>query len=69
MKAGTVALNAALLLSNRALLPVADKVAFGFDGAAARGTKRVTSIAASAQLADEFQAWLARPDMDKVGSL
>ena len=31
--------DAALLLSNRALLPVADRVAFGFDGAAARGTK------------------------------
>ncbi len=31
--------DAALLLSNRSLLPVADKVAFGFDGAAARATK------------------------------
>ena len=31
--------DAALLLSNRALLPVADRVAFGFDGAAARGVK------------------------------
>jgi len=31
--------DAALLLSNRALLPVADRVAFGFDGKAARGTK------------------------------
>ncbi len=31
--------DAALLLSNRALLPVADRVAFGFDGAAARRTK------------------------------
>jgi UDP-N-acetylglucosamine--N-acetylmuramyl-(pentapeptide) pyrophosphoryl-undecaprenol N-acetylglucosamine transferase len=28
--------DAALLLSNKALLPVADRVAFGFDGAAAR---------------------------------
>lgn len=32
--------DAALLLSNRSLLPVADRVAFGFDGAAARGTKQ-----------------------------
>lgn len=32
--------DAALLMSNKALLPVADKVAFGFDGDAARGTKR-----------------------------
>ena len=31
--------DAALLLSNRALLPVADRVAFGFEGPAARGTK------------------------------
>ena len=31
--------DAALLLSNRGLLPVADRVAFGFDGEAARGTK------------------------------
>ena len=32
--------DAALLLSNKALLPVADKVAFGFDGAAAHKTRR-----------------------------
>ena len=32
--------DAALLMSNRALLPVADRVAFGFDGAAAVRTKR-----------------------------
>jgi UDP-N-acetylglucosamine--N-acetylmuramyl-(pentapeptide) pyrophosphoryl-undecaprenol N-acetylglucosamine transferase len=32
--------DASLLLSNRALLPVADRVAFGFDGAAARQVKR-----------------------------
>ena len=31
--------DAALLLSNRWLLPVADRIAFGFDGAAARGTR------------------------------
>jgi UDP-N-acetylglucosamine--N-acetylmuramyl-(pentapeptide) pyrophosphoryl-undecaprenol N-acetylglucosamine transferase len=32
--------DAALLMSNRALLPVADRVAFGFDGAAATTTRR-----------------------------
>jgi UDP-N-acetylglucosamine--N-acetylmuramyl-(pentapeptide) pyrophosphoryl-undecaprenol N-acetylglucosamine transferase len=32
--------DASLLLSNRALLPVADRVAFGFDGAAAARIKR-----------------------------
>ena len=32
--------DAALLMSNKALLPVADRVAFGFDGAASHGVKR-----------------------------
>ncbi|HEY4068687.1 MAG TPA: undecaprenyldiphospho-muramoylpentapeptide beta-N-acetylglucosaminyltransferase [Burkholderiaceae bacterium] len=32
--------DASLLMSNRALLPVADRIAFGFDGAAAQKTKR-----------------------------
>ena len=32
--------DAALLLSNRSLLPVADRVAFGFDGEAAQRTKQ-----------------------------
>jgi UDP-N-acetylglucosamine--N-acetylmuramyl-(pentapeptide) pyrophosphoryl-undecaprenol N-acetylglucosamine transferase len=32
--------DAALLMSNRALLPVADKIAFGFDGTASHGVKR-----------------------------
>jgi UDP-N-acetylglucosamine--N-acetylmuramyl-(pentapeptide) pyrophosphoryl-undecaprenol N-acetylglucosamine transferase len=32
--------DAALLMSNRALLPVADAVAFGFEGAAAQGVKQ-----------------------------
>jgi UDP-N-acetylglucosamine--N-acetylmuramyl-(pentapeptide) pyrophosphoryl-undecaprenol N-acetylglucosamine transferase len=32
--------DASLLMSNRALLPVADRIAFGFDGEAARKTKR-----------------------------
>jgi UDP-N-acetylglucosamine--N-acetylmuramyl-(pentapeptide) pyrophosphoryl-undecaprenol N-acetylglucosamine transferase len=34
--------DAALLLSNKALLPVADGVAFGFDGQAAAATRRAT---------------------------
>ena len=32
--------DASLLMSNRALLPVADRIAFGFDGEAARKTRR-----------------------------
>ncbi|MEO6033602.1 MAG: undecaprenyldiphospho-muramoylpentapeptide beta-N-acetylglucosaminyltransferase [Burkholderiaceae bacterium] len=32
--------DASLLLSNRALLPVADRIAFGFDGPAAKRTRR-----------------------------
>jgi UDP-N-acetylglucosamine--N-acetylmuramyl-(pentapeptide) pyrophosphoryl-undecaprenol N-acetylglucosamine transferase len=32
--------DASLLMSNKALLPVADRIAFGFDGDAARRTKR-----------------------------
>ncbi len=32
--------DASLLMSNKALLPVADRVAFGFDGAAAASTQR-----------------------------
>jgi UDP-N-acetylglucosamine--N-acetylmuramyl-(pentapeptide) pyrophosphoryl-undecaprenol N-acetylglucosamine transferase len=32
--------DASLLMSNRALLPVADRIAFGFDGAAAQRVKR-----------------------------
>ncbi len=32
--------DAALLMSNKALLPVADRIAFGFDGEASHGVKR-----------------------------
>jgi UDP-N-acetylglucosamine--N-acetylmuramyl-(pentapeptide) pyrophosphoryl-undecaprenol N-acetylglucosamine transferase len=32
--------DAALLMSNKALLPVADRIAFGFDGPASHGVKR-----------------------------
>ncbi|MDI1257939.1 undecaprenyldiphospho-muramoylpentapeptide beta-N-acetylglucosaminyltransferase [Aquabacterium sp.] len=55
--------DAAMLMSNRALLPVADAVAFGFDGPAANSTKlaRVTGnpvraeIEAIAMPTDRFQ--------------
>ncbi len=45
--------DAALLLSNRSLLPVADRVAFGFDGVAAQNTKNavVTGNPVRAQIA------------------
>jgi UDP-N-acetylglucosamine--N-acetylmuramyl-(pentapeptide) pyrophosphoryl-undecaprenol N-acetylglucosamine transferase len=44
--------DAALLMSNRALLPVADAVAFGFDGPAASGTKlaRITGNPVRAEI-------------------
>lgn len=44
--------DATLLLSNRSLLPVADRVAFGFDGPAARGVKNavVTGNAVRAEI-------------------
>jgi UDP-N-acetylglucosamine--N-acetylmuramyl-(pentapeptide) pyrophosphoryl-undecaprenol N-acetylglucosamine transferase len=44
--------DAALLLSNKALLPIADAVAFGFDGAAAASTKhaRVTGNPVRAEI-------------------
>jgi UDP-N-acetylglucosamine--N-acetylmuramyl-(pentapeptide) pyrophosphoryl-undecaprenol N-acetylglucosamine transferase len=44
--------DAALLLSNKALLPVADRVAFGFDGPAAQGVKhgRVTGNPVRAEI-------------------
>ncbi|RZL00461.1 MAG: undecaprenyldiphospho-muramoylpentapeptide beta-N-acetylglucosaminyltransferase [Rubrivivax sp.] len=55
--------DAAMLMSNRALLPVADVVAFGFDGPAANSTKlaRVTGNPVRAEIeaipvpADRFQ--------------
>jgi len=44
--------DAAMLMSNRALLPVADAVAFGFDGPAAKSTKlaRVTGNPVRAEI-------------------
>jgi len=46
--------DASLLLSNKALLPVADAVAFGFDGDAARNTKR--SVVTGNPVRTEFEA-------------
>lgn len=46
--------DASLLMSNRALLPVADTVAFGFDGAAATKTKR--SVVTGNPVREEIEA-------------
>lgn len=56
--------DAALLMSNRALLPVADRVAFGFDGADAKRTKqaRVTGN----PVRSEIEA-LPAPDLRLAG--
>ncbi len=51
--------DAALLLSNKALLPVADRVAFGFDGEAARGTKR--AVVTGNPVRAEIEAIVAPP--------
>ncbi len=57
--------DASLLLSNRSLLPVADRVAFGFDGPAARSVKNavVTGNAVRAEieaLPEPAQRWAGR---------
>ncbi len=57
--------DAALLLSNKSLLPVADRVAFGFDGAAAQATKNaiVTGNPVRAEieaLPEPAQRWAGR---------
>jgi UDP-N-acetylglucosamine--N-acetylmuramyl-(pentapeptide) pyrophosphoryl-undecaprenol N-acetylglucosamine transferase len=57
--------DAALLMSNRSLLPVADRVAFGFDGEAAMKTRHavVTGNPVRAEieaLADPSQRWAGR---------
>ncbi len=57
--------DAALLLSNKSLLPVADRVAFGFDGAAAQTTKNaiVTGNPVRAEieaLPEPAQRWAGR---------
>ena len=57
--------DATLLLSNRSLLPVADRVAFGFDGPTARSVKKavVTGNAVRAEieaLPEPTQRWAGR---------
>ena len=56
--------DAALLLSNRSLLPVADRVAFGFDGPAAHGTRR--GVVTGNPVRAEIEA-LAAPSTRFVG--
>ena len=56
--------DAALLLSTRALLPVADRVAFGFDGAAARATKH--AVVTGNPVRAEIEA-LPRPEARFAG--
>ena len=56
--------DAALLLSNRSLLSVADKVAFGFDGAAARTTRR--AVVTGNPVRAEIEA-LASPEQRFAG--
>jgi UDP-N-acetylglucosamine--N-acetylmuramyl-(pentapeptide) pyrophosphoryl-undecaprenol N-acetylglucosamine transferase len=52
--------DAALLLSNKALLPVADRVAFGFDGAATR-RRRSTAVVTGNPVRAEIEACPRRP--------
>jgi UDP-N-acetylglucosamine--N-acetylmuramyl-(pentapeptide) pyrophosphoryl-undecaprenol N-acetylglucosamine transferase len=56
--------DASLLLSNRALLPVVDRIAFGFDGDAARRTKR--AIVTGNPVRAEIEA-LAPPEQRLAG--
>jgi UDP-N-acetylglucosamine--N-acetylmuramyl-(pentapeptide) pyrophosphoryl-undecaprenol N-acetylglucosamine transferase len=56
--------DASLLLSNRALLPVADRIAFGFDGDAARRTKH--ALVTGNPVRAEIEA-LAPPDQRLAG--
>jgi UDP-N-acetylglucosamine--N-acetylmuramyl-(pentapeptide) pyrophosphoryl-undecaprenol N-acetylglucosamine transferase len=56
--------DAAMLLSNKSLLPVADRVAFGFDGAAAQGTKN--AVVTGNPVRAEIEA-LAPPEQRLAG--
>lgn len=66
--------DAALLMSNRALKPVADRIAFGFDGAAAATTKRgiVTGNPVRAEIealpASQTTAWSHAPTWSRGSS-
>lgn len=61
--------DAALLMSNRALLPVADAIAFGFDGKAARGTKRAVVTGNPVRAAIEALPEPRRRFADRSGGL
>lgn len=56
--------DAALLMSSRALLPVADRIAFGFDGAAAARTRR--ALVTGNPVRAEIEA-LAEPEQRYAG--
>jgi UDP-N-acetylglucosamine--N-acetylmuramyl-(pentapeptide) pyrophosphoryl-undecaprenol N-acetylglucosamine transferase len=61
--------DAALLLSNRALLPVADRIAFGFDGPAAGGTRRSVVTGNPVRAAIEALPVPAQRFADRTGPL
>jgi len=61
--------DAALLLSNRALLPLADRIAFGFDGPAAGGTRRSVVTGNPVRAAIEALPAPAQRFADRTGPL
>ena len=61
--------DAALLLSNRALLPVADRIAFGFDGPAAHDTRRSVVTGNPVRAAIEALPAPAQRFADRTGPL
>ncbi len=61
--------DAALLLSNRALLPVADRIAFGFDGPAAHDTRRSVVTGNPVRAAIESLPVPAQRFADRAGPL
>jgi UDP-N-acetylglucosamine--N-acetylmuramyl-(pentapeptide) pyrophosphoryl-undecaprenol N-acetylglucosamine transferase len=61
--------DASMLLSNRALLPVADRVAFGFDGAAAAKTKNAVVTGNPVRAEIEAMAEPQQRFADRTGPL
>jgi UDP-N-acetylglucosamine--N-acetylmuramyl-(pentapeptide) pyrophosphoryl-undecaprenol N-acetylglucosamine transferase len=61
--------DASMLLSNRALLPVADRVAFGFDGAAAAKTKNAVVTGNPVRAEIESMAEPQQRFADRTGPL
>jgi UDP-N-acetylglucosamine--N-acetylmuramyl-(pentapeptide) pyrophosphoryl-undecaprenol N-acetylglucosamine transferase len=61
--------DASMLLSNRALLPVADRVAFGFDGAAAAKTKNAVVTGNPVRAEIESMAQPAQRYAERSGPL